>query len=66
MESLTSAAVSATIEPLGSSTYIICADLIHKCVGSRLWIIMKDKREFVGTLCGFDDYVNVVLTDTTL
>ena len=26
---------------------------------------MKDEREFVGTLRGFDDYVNLVLEDVT-
>lgn len=25
---------------------------------------MKDRKEFVGDLCGFDDYVNVVLENT--
>jgi len=26
---------------------------------------MKNEREFVGTLLGFDDYVNIVLEDVT-
>ncbi|SPQ21154.1 64b85c19-0d98-4719-8800-e5dc4e5216a0 [Thermothielavioides terrestris] len=37
-------------------------ELIDKCVGSRIWVIMK---EFAGTLVGFDDYVNMVLEDVT-
>lgn len=41
-------------------------DLMAKCVGSPLWIIMKDQREFVGRLSGFDEYVNMVLEDTFL
>lgn len=41
------------------------AELIDKCIGSKLWIIMKNEKEFVGTLRGFDDYVNMVLEDVT-
>eukprot|EP00904_Undaria_pinnatifida_P006772 jgi/Undpi1/3224/HiC_scaffold_15.g06598.m1 len=40
-------------------------ELIDKCIGSRLWIIMKGEKELVGTLRGFDDYVNMVLDDVT-
>jgi LSM domain len=39
------------------------AELIDKCVGSRIWVIMKGDKEFAGTLLGFDDYVNMVLED---
>ena len=39
------------------------AELIDKCIGSKCWIIMKNEKEFVGTLRGFDDYVNMVLDD---
>lgn len=38
-------------------------ELIDKCIGSKLWIIMKGDKELVGTLIGFDDYVNMVLED---
>ena len=41
------------------------AELIDRCIGSKLWIIMKNEKEFVGTLRGFDDYVNMVLEDVT-
>ncbi|KAJ4423517.1 RNA-binding protein lsm5 [Gnomoniopsis sp. IMI 355080] len=40
-------------------------ELVDKCVGSRIWVIMKGDREFSGTLLGFDDYVNIVLEDVT-
>lgn len=40
-------------------------ELIDKCVGSRIWVIMKSDKEFTGTLQGFDDYVNMVLSDVT-
>lgn len=39
------------------------AELIEECIGSRLWIIMRGDKEFVGTLRGFDNYVNMVLED---
>jgi U6 snRNA-associated Sm-like protein LSm5 len=41
------------------------AELIDKCIGSRIWVLMKGDRELVGTLLGFDDYVNMVLADVT-
>eukprot|EP00914_Ancora_sagittata_P017595 GHVO01034629.1.p1 GENE.GHVO01034629.1~~GHVO01034629.1.p1 ORF type:complete len:104 (+),score=17.44 GHVO01034629.1:26-313(+) len=37
--------------------------LIDRCIGSRIWVIMKGDKEVVGTLRGFDDYVNMVLDD---
>ncbi|KAF2644295.1 LSM-domain-containing protein [Massarina eburnea CBS 473.64] len=40
-------------------------ELIDKCVGSQIWILMNGGKEFVGTLIGFDDYVNMVLEDVT-
>ncbi|KAH0482390.1 MAG: uncharacterized protein KVP18_004508 [Porospora cf. gigantea A] len=39
--------------------------LVEKCIGNRIWIIMRNDREFVGRLCGFDDYLNLVLEDCT-
>ncbi|CAG0878958.1 unnamed protein product [Cyprideis torosa] len=38
-------------------------ELVDKCIGSRIHIIMKNDRELVGTLLGFDDFVNMVLED---
>ncbi|RKP09062.1 LSM-domain-containing protein [Thamnocephalis sphaerospora] len=46
-------------------TNVLRAELIDKCIGSRLWVVMKDEKEFVGTLEGFDDYVNMLLRDVT-
>jgi hypothetical protein len=40
-------------------------ELIDKCIGSRIWVLLKDEKEFVGTLRGFDDYVNMVLEEVT-
>jgi len=39
--------------------------LIDKCIGSKLWVLMKGDKEIVGTLVGFDEYVNMVLEDVT-
>ena len=39
--------------------------LIDKCIGSRILILMKGDKEIVGTLRGFDEYVNMVLEDVT-
>ncbi|CAM9833393.1 unnamed protein product [Discosporangium mesarthrocarpum] len=47
------------------ATRLLPLELIDKCIGSRLWIIMKGEKELVGTLRGFDDYVNMVLDDVT-
>ncbi|KAI6178559.1 hypothetical protein M3Y98_00513800 [Aphelenchoides besseyi] len=35
-------------------------ELVDKCIGSKIWVIMK---KIVGTLTGFDDFVNMVLED---
>lgn len=40
-------------------------ELIDKCIGSKIHIVMKNDKEIVGTLLGFDDFVNMVLEDVT-
>lgn len=40
-------------------------ELVDTCIGSKIWVIMKDEHEFSGTLVGFDDFVNMVLEDVT-
>ncbi|KAJ6649401.1 U6 snRNA-associated Sm-like protein LSm5 [Pseudolycoriella hygida] len=40
-------------------------ELLDKCIGSRIHIIMENKREIFGTLLGFDDFVNILLEDVT-
>ncbi|GAO47178.1 hypothetical protein G7K_1389-t1 [Saitoella complicata NRRL Y-17804] len=40
-------------------------ELVDKCVGSKIWVVMKGDKEFCGTLSGFDDFVNMVLEDVT-
>lgn len=36
-------------------------ELIDRCIGAKIWIILKTKKEFVGTLLGFDEYVSMAL-----
>ncbi|PHH91826.1 hypothetical protein CDD83_10175 [Cordyceps sp. RAO-2017] len=50
---------------MASQSQLLPLELIDKCVGSRIWVIMKDGKEFSGMLVGFDDYVNMVLEDVT-
>ena len=40
-------------------------ELVDKCIGSKIWILMKNEVEFTGTLLGIDDYVNMVLENVT-
>eukprot|EP00539_Tryblionella_compressa_P003513 CAMPEP_0178733654 /NCGR_PEP_ID=MMETSP0744-20121128/910_1 /TAXON_ID=913974 /ORGANISM="Nitzschia punctata, Strain CCMP561" /LENGTH=97 /DNA_ID=CAMNT_0020385851 /DNA_START=15 /DNA_END=311 /DNA_ORIENTATION=- len=45
------------------ATRILPLELIDKAIGSKIWILMRGSKEVVGTLRGFDDYVNLVLDD---
>ena len=49
--------------PLADPNQLLPLELVDKCIGSRIWIIMKNDKELVGTLLGFDDFVNMVLED---
>lgn len=42
---------------------LLPSELISRCIGSKIWVLMKGNTEFIGTLCGFDTYVNIVLED---
>merc|ERR1711935_1329724 len=46
-------------------TQLLPLELVDKAIGSRIHIIMKNDKEIVGTLLGFDDFVNMVLEDVT-
>lgn len=54
---VTSSAVTVQLLPL---------ELVDKCIGSKIHVIMKTDKEIVGTLLGFDDYVNMVLDDVSI
>ena len=49
----------------GNPSHLLPSELIDRCIGSRMWVIMKSDKEIVGTLRGFDVYVNMVLEDVT-
>lgn len=54
-----SARLSPTISLL--LTHIVrigLTELIDRCIGSRIHVVLKNDREFTGTLMGFDDYVS--------
>mmetsp|Transcript_412 Transcript_412/g.778 ORF Transcript_412/g.778 Transcript_412/m.778 type:complete len:118 (-) Transcript_412:134-487(-) len=51
--------------PAQSTGSLMPLELIDKCIGSKIWIVMRGEREFVGTLRGFDEFVNMVLEDVT-
>jgi len=36
------------------------AEIVDKCIGSKIHIIMKNDKEIVGTLLGFDDFVSIL------
>jgi small nuclear ribonucleoprotein (snRNP)-like protein len=46
--------------PAGNTSLILPTELLDRCVGSRIWVLMKNDKELVGTLRGFDMYVNMV------
>ncbi|KAF9513787.1 hypothetical protein BS47DRAFT_932056 [Hydnum rufescens UP504] len=47
------------------ASQVLPLELIDRCIGSRIWVVMKSEREFTGILLGFDDFVNMVLEDVT-
>ena len=48
---------------VSSGAQLLPMALINKSIGHRVWIIMKGEKELVGTLRGFDEWVNMVLDD---
>lgn len=49
----------------GNPSHLLPSELIDRCIGSRIWVVMKGDKEIIGTLKGFDVYVNMVLEDVT-
>lgn len=47
-----------TAAGLSAASQILPLELIDRCIGSSIWVIMKGNREFSGTLLGFDDFVS--------
>ncbi|EAA10979.4 U6 snRNA-associated Sm-like protein LSm5 [Anopheles arabiensis] len=50
---------------VANQSTLLPLELVDKCIGSRIHIIMKNDKEIVGTLLGFDDFVNMLLEDVT-
>uniref|UniRef100_A0A7S0WR21 U6 snRNA-associated Sm-like protein LSm5 n=1 Tax=Pyramimonas obovata TaxID=1411642 RepID=A0A7S0WR21_9CHLO len=48
-----------------NKSILMPSELVDRCIGSQIWVIMKGDKEMVGTLKGFDVYVNMVLEDVT-
>lgn len=44
---------------------ILPLEIIDKSVGQKIRVLMTNEKEFIGTLAGFDDFVNMVLEDVT-
>ncbi len=38
--------------------------ILEKSLNKKISVILKDNRVLVGTLVGYDDYMNMVLEDT--
>lgn len=38
--------------------------MLEKSMNKKVTLLLKDSRLLVGTLAGFDDYLNMVLEDT--
>ncbi|CAG8624951.1 9537_t:CDS:2 [Ambispora gerdemannii] len=41
---------------MSTTNQLLPLELIDKCIGSKIWVIMKSEKEFTGILRGFDDY----------
>lgn len=44
---------------------LVPLELVDKCIGSRIHIVVKSDKEIVGMLLGFDYFVNMILEDAT-
>eukprot|EP00826_Nyctotherus_ovalis_P045703 TRINITY_DN5086_c0_g1_i4.p1 TRINITY_DN5086_c0_g1~~TRINITY_DN5086_c0_g1_i4.p1 ORF type:complete len:108 (+),score=11.11 TRINITY_DN5086_c0_g1_i4:81-404(+) len=40
------------------ANFVLPLELLEKCMGNKIWIITKAKKELVGILRGFDDYLS--------
>jgi U6 snRNA-associated Sm-like protein LSm5 len=42
-----------------SASYTLPQELMDKCIGSKVWVIMKSEKEVCGILRGFDEYFRI-------
>ena len=33
-------------------------DMLKKCIGEKVWLVMREDREFTGVLSGYDDFMS--------
>lgn len=48
--------------PLSGLTVL---ELVDRCIGKSIWILLRNDKEFLGTLVGFDECVNLALEGVT-
>jgi U6 snRNA-associated Sm-like protein LSm5 len=65
MSAATGVAAAVSHTTIVNPSQLLPLELVDKCIGSRIHIIMRNDKEIVGTLLGFDDFVNMVLEDVT-
>lgn len=46
------------VEKLGVG-HILPLEVMDKCIGRKMWVIMKEGKEFYGTLVAFDEFLNM-------
>ncbi|NWT04371.1 LSM5 protein, partial [Mionectes macconnelli] len=51
---------------VSNPSQLLPLELVDKCIGSRIHIVMKSDKEIVGTLLGFDDFVSILQGCTLL
>lgn len=56
---------AGTANTVVEGAQLLPLELVDRCIGSRIHVILRGDKELVGTLRGFDDYVNMVLDDVT-
>lgn len=54
------AAASISTAANTTTPQILPLELVDKCIGSKIWIIMRGEKELCGILRGFDEFVNIV------
>lgn len=43
--------------------HILPLEVLDKCLGRSVWIHLRKDREFYGVLEGFDEFLNMLLSD---
>ena len=43
--------------------HVLPLEVVDKCQGNLVWVLMQGNREFYGLLRGFDEYMNIVMDD---